>query len=124
MCKYCENKHNFADVGVKDMHGKYHVYLACGSSDVPESDRFDCCPKCGTPLGEVKPLTVEQLREMDGKPVFVVDSENNERLWCVVSICRHEFQADIPGCDHFWYEECTYGERWTAFDREPKGEAE
>ena len=33
---------------------------------------------------EMKPLTMEELIEMDGKPVYCVDGENHRR-WCVVN---------------------------------------
>lgn len=82
---------------------------------------IDFCPKCGTPLGEVNPLTVEQLKEREGKPVFVVDNEHKEKIWCIIANYNNSVQAEIAGCDHFWYEQKNYGTTWVAFDREPKG---
>lgn len=44
-------------------------YLPTNNGDA-KSVPVNHCPNCGAPLTQPKPLTVEQLREMDGGPVY------------------------------------------------------
>jgi len=63
-----------------------------------------------------KPLTIEELRQMNGKPVWIVWSDN-----------RIKSQWWIPG-DYSWYVmefddpimERRYGEKWIAYRHKPK----
>lgn len=138
MCKYCDNQFDGEnpivplvniDGGIELVieNGFLYAYCPCGKKVVTE---IDVCPKCGTPLGEVKPLTVEQLREKDAKPIFVVSLNGNEKTWCIMSFptdiieTEYTIGAYMAGIEHTWYSLEDYGKTWTAFDREPKGEAE
>lgn len=38
------------------------------------------CPECGRPTGENKPLTLEELREMDGKPVWIGEKDKRSHI--------------------------------------------
>lgn len=87
---------------------------------------IDFFQKCGNPLGEVKPLTVEQLRNMDGKPVYIKDIEEDDGKWYIVKSLSDEYADrwlrvnDSTGIALGRIEKgitCCY-------DREPKGEAE
>ena len=71
-----------------------------------------------TPPNE--PLTLEQLREMDGEPVWVVPRgmhEKDEPMWCVLE----SPMALIPGVDYWSWDFDGYGETWLAY-RRPKEE--
>lgn len=68
------------------------------------------------------PLTLEQLREMDGEPVWVVPTgthEKDEPMWCVLE----SPMALIPGVDYWSWDFDGYGETWMAYRRPPEGEA-
>lgn len=69
-----------------------------------------------------EPLTLEQLREMDGNPVWVVPRgmyENFEPLWCVLE----RSMALIPGEEaYFSWDFDGYGEIWIAYRRPPEGD--
>ena len=72
-----------------------------------------------TPPNE--PLTLEQLQEMDGEPVWVVPIGKCKwatRQWCVLAAD----EALIPGVDHWWWPFEGYGETWIAYCRPPEGE--
>ena len=73
-----------------------------------------------TPPNE--PLTMEELREMDGEPVWVVPRgmhEKDEPMWCVLE----SPMALIPGVDYWSWDFDGYAETWIAYRRPPEGEA-
>ena len=68
-----------------------------------------------------EPLTLEQLRQMDGEPVWVVPIGKCKwatRQWCVLAAD----EALIPGVDHWWWSFEDYGETWIAYRRPPERE--
>ena len=72
-----------------------------------------------TPPNE--PLTLEELREMDGEPVWVVPRgmhEKDEPMWCVLE----SPMALIPGVDYWSWDFDGYAETWIAYRRPPEGE--
>ena len=72
-----------------------------------------------TPPNE--PLTLDELREMDGEPVYVVPIGKCKwatRQWCVLAAD----EVLIPGVDHWWWSFEDYGETWIAYRRPPEGE--
>lgn len=72
-----------------------------------------------TPPNE--PLTLDELREMNGEPVWVVPIGKCKwatRQWCVLTAD----EALIPGVDHWWWSFEGYGETWIAYRRPPEGE--
>ncbi len=78
-----------------------------------------------TPQNE--PLTIEQLREMDGEPVWVESIQEQQTQpegWCVIGIFgRGRFLcALIPGDEDTPWELDTYGKCWLAYRRPPEGE--
>ena len=69
-----------------------------------------------------EPLTLEQLREMDGEPVWVVPRgthEKDEPMWCVLE----SPMALIPGVDYWSWDFDGYAETWIAYRRPLEGEA-
>ena len=74
-----------------------------------------------TPPNE--PLTLEELREMDGEPVWVVPRgthEKDEPMWCVLE----SPMALIPGVDYWSWDFDGYAETWIAYRRPPEGEVD
>lgn len=72
-----------------------------------------------TPPNE--PLTLDELRKMDGAPVWVVPIGKCKwatRQWCVLAAD----EVLIPGVDHWWWSFEDYGETWIAYRRPPEGE--
>ena len=68
-----------------------------------------------------EPLTLEELREMDGEPVWVVPRgmhEKDEPMWCVLE----SPMALIPGVDYWSWDFDGYAETWIAYRRPPEGE--
>ena len=67
------------------------------------------------------PLTLEELREMDGKPIWVVNSstkkgEGFSDEWALVSV-RRKTAESVGTIYHFE----NYGDYWLAYRRKPEG---
>ena len=71
-----------------------------------------------------KPLTIEELKQVDICPVYVVPLDHDYRHyggWCV--FYGGPATAAIPGVDHWDWELVDYGETWIAYrHKPPKGE--
>ena len=79
-----------------------------------------------TPPNE--PLTLEQLREMDGEPVWIKRLKGLsvcDTGWAVVDVCPNQIRV-------WWFgsevedepSEKDYGETWLAYRRPPEGEGD
>ena len=79
-----------------------------------------------TPPNE--PLTLEELREMNGEPVYVVPANEYSELgkWCVISIGDSDDYscALVPGVEYWSWKFEGYGEQWLAYRRPPEGETD
>ncbi len=62
-----------------------------------------------------EPLTVEELREMDGEPVWVCTMDGKAATWMFAYYDRCENLTDVAG-----YED--YGSVWLAYRRKPEEE--
>lgn len=76
-----------------------------------------------------KPLTIEELRQMDGEPVWVSDRKYpSDSGYCVIRAPKDTFSdhgdryciAEIPGCECGWHEFEKYGVDWIAYRHKPK----
>lgn len=75
-----------------------------------------------------EPLTLEQLREMDEEPVYVVPKDKPAHCggWCGVTVwkCdRYSYVSLLRDADSGWGFE-KYGKTWIAYRRPPEGEAD
>lgn len=73
-----------------------------------------------------EPLTIEQLREMDGEPVYVVPKDKPAHCggWCGVTVwkCdRYSYVSLLRDADSGWGFE-KYGKTWIAYRRPPEGD--
>ena len=69
-------------------------------------------------------LTLDQLRKMDNKPVWVVPqkSEHDYCGWCVVSVSKYgdeHSSAEIPGVEYWDWKFESYGKTWIAYAYPP-----
>lgn len=74
-----------------------------------------------------EPLTLEELREMDEEPVYVVPKDKPAHCggWCGVTVwkCdRYSYVSLLRDADSGWGFE-KYGKTWIAYRRPPEGEA-
>lgn len=62
-----------------------------------------------------KPLTIEELRGMDGEPVWVTTDRLHQAAsgWCVLK----EDCALVPGTECYWWKLEDYGKTWLAYCR-------
>lgn len=138
-CPICKKKALF--VGVHDDEGNYHGLVGCEYENDPWSglsyalhhEGWGDCPLCtdgaystmGGMLFDTaedaisalsppnEPLTIEELREMNGEPVWV----ERENAWGIVEI--QEGKPFIFGTNF----ECGYSPHWNIYRRPPEGEA-
>ena len=73
-----------------------------------------------------EPLTLDELREMDGEPVYVVPKDKPAHCggWCGVTVwkCdRYSYVSLLRDADSGWGFE-KYGKTWIAYRRPPEGE--
>lgn len=94
MCKFCENGYDDVVCYLPTDNG--------GGDDLPQN----YCQNCGSPLTEPAPLTLEQLREMDGEPMYVVfkgdEYSEAQSHWCFIS------GGDVYPCDWQGVQDYTY----------------
>ena len=63
------------------------------------------------------PLTLEELREMDGEPVWICDPDGSDGMWALVDLEYELCRTAKGGIAIF----DTYGKTWLAYRRKPKG---
>lgn len=80
-------------------------------------DAFDNAPQVEVkelPVND--PLTLEQLREMGGEPVWVECLENKDySVWTIVDFC-----LDGIHTKYFYADFNYYGDEWLAYRRKPE----
>lgn len=114
--------------------GSYNNMLRCREAREKIIDRFLAAFAEGYRLGkedvEAEPLTIEQLRQMDGQPVWIKqlkDLSVCDTGWALIDICpdREEKLYDIrvwwPGSEvEDEPSEEDYGNTWVAYGRPPE----
>lgn len=78
---------------------------------------------CFVDTNKMSPLTLNQLREMDGQPVWVVDVGPHKWYgpgWAIVDRDNCLVRT-VKNWNAVFFE--SYGERWLAYRRPPEGEA-
>ena len=147
-CPFCGKKSLF--IGVHDDEGNYHGPLGCEYENDPWSglsyalhhEGWGDCPLCtdgaystmGGMLFDTaedaisalsppnEPLTLEQLREMDGEPVWIVDVGPHKWYgpgWAIVDRDNCLVRT-AKNWNPVFFER--YGERWIAYRCPPEGE--
>lgn len=66
-----------------------------------------------------EPLTLEELRDLHGKPVWIHRTEDGQGWWSVVRISDTRLYTDYGA----WCDLRDYGETWIAYRRPPKEES-
>ena len=150
-CPICKKKAVF--VGVHDDEGNYHGLMGCEYENAPWSglsyalhhEGWGDCPLCtdgaestmGGMLFDTaeeaisalsppnEPLTMEELRKMDGEPVYMTfpsDTGNQCGHWALVGTQRWGAVSLIYGCGWSSYESAveTLGAKF--YRRPPEGE--
>lgn len=127
-CEYCTNginiKGDWTDLQIHKEDDEWWITaLGDGRADL----KLNYCPMCGTHLTEPKPLTLDELKQREGKPVWV--KRINEECdicgdgWCVIDFWS--------GCVNVWWfgsevedtpNESDYGKTWLAYDREVRND--
>ena len=152
-CPICKKKVLF--VGVHDDEGNYHGLVGCEYENDPWSglsyalhhEGWGDCPLCtdgaystmGGMLFDTaeeaisalsppnEPLTIEQLRKMDGEPVWVKCLKPSQ--YADPPVRWRILEKSITGNFGVWNGDCalierTYGVDWLAYRRPPEGEVD
>ena len=69
----------------------------------------------------LKPLTLEELRRMDGEVVYIPESEEYFSGMGIVSVSQ-EMVVDVGGMEDGFWPFSDYGENWLAYRSKPKEE--
>lgn len=97
-------------------------HASCCMKDIPSRAAFiiNYCPECGRPLAPSEPLTLEQLKEMEGKPVWTQFIDGSGGCWGLIATSELGLHAITGDCSSQW--ESWYGITWIAYERKPKEE--
>ena len=161
-CPICKKKAVF--VGVHDDEGNYHGLMGCEYENAPWSglsyalhhEGWGDCPLCtddaestmGGMLFDTaeeaisalsppnEPLTLEELREMDGEPVYIIAKDMGIAEWNVITgkePIAIAYDCPMPGfksvvegiafANGRAFRAGAYGITWLAYRRPPEGEA-
>lgn len=72
---------------------------------------------------ENKPLTLEQLKRMDGEPVWIKGSDAKTSGWALIKGKREKQIANCPDDWNISYYLKDYGKTWIAYPRKMEQEA-
>ena len=110
----------------KGCHGICRMCIGVECADLyPMIDRLADYEDTGLTPEEVKalvptpnaPLTLEELREMDGQPVWFCKCHNGLCNWCVID---HTNETNIFFTDGTVRLMSSYGDGWMAYRRRPE----
>ena len=108
--------------------GSYNNLLQYRETREKIIDRFLAAFAEGYRLGkedvEAEPLTIEQLRQMDGQPVWIKqlkDLSVCDTGWALMDTCTDRIRVWWPGSEvEDEPSEENYGKTWVAYDRPPE----
>ena len=154
-CPICKKKAVF--VGVHDDEGNYHGLMGCEYENAPWSglsyalhhEGWGDCPLCtddaestmGGMLFDTaeeaisalsppnEPLTLEELREMDGEPVYLIVDDQYEplKMWALIEVVETAncviLTSNLGGRNEYYDNDEMKDDGVTAYRRPPEGEA-
>lgn len=127
-CHELEDCANFESCGDA---GYYSVVCGVNNGGCGESGRYGRTEEDAIAAwnrgAPARKLTIDELREMDGQPAWVVDEISRNAHWCLVSLKFNLYNVvrdeDILlGSDGNFYLLQEYGDDFTAYDRPPGGD--
>ena len=77
--------------------------------------KINFCPMCGEPLKEPEPLTLDELKARDRRPVWISDGEFCGWTICKADSAKQVYFDDMLNLAVYLKD---YGKTWLAFDRE------
>lgn len=97
------------------------------SMDGWEGEKIDYCPYCSQCLTPEEPLTAEELKQMDGEPVWVVDTIHDHGSGYYLVNLNYKFALDIPGAvwpviidkDGWFFKFCNLGDGIAVYRHKP-----
>jgi len=118
-CKMIENCEPLSIQTVEGGKRWLHCYTINGGTRKERTECYEIkyCPYCGELLTEPEPLTAEELRERDRRPIWISDG----------SFCGWTIYKAYDAKQVFFDDELNlsvylkdYGKTWLAFDRESR----
>lgn len=111
-----ENKFEFGWIGCQECR----VFINYINNQRGKSEAIAAWNRRAQP--ENKPLTLDELRQMDGEPVYTVGvgANRTKRYWCLVMLARKSVCAVIGDEMVCVGAFCQYSETWLAYRSKPK----
>lgn len=97
------------------------------SLDGWEGEKIDYCPYCNQRLTPEEPLTLEELKQMNWEPVWVIDKQNHENNGYYLVNLNYEPFFDkqdakwpvLMGTDGNFFKMCDIGNGLTVYRHKP-----
>lgn len=127
-CSRCNSLVSMGEKGEYDISRNYHFCPMCMTPLTDEAvemvmERLEALKNGeGNNVPTNEPLTIEELRKMDGEPVWVEFEDGSGGLWGIVHITIFAQIVFANGL-HCTIGERYYGKSYKAYRRPPEGEA-
>lgn len=107
--------------GLRSAAGSYALFYGAPRGDLEQA--ADVIEELAAKLEpSSEPLTLEELRGMDGEPVYVMDlTDGNPELTGYIVFRYHNKDGFNPRGGG-WFYACGYGRTWLAYRRRPEEE--
>ncbi len=104
-----------------DYTGDYDEYVQVAQEMVVDVlEAINSAPIISSPLNA--PLTLDELREMDGEPVWCVSAINSKSEWAILHIAEQpkDWFISTAGASCGFGDKDTYGKTWWAYHCKPE----
>ena len=73
-------------------------------------------------IGENEPLTLDELRQMDGEPAYFVSLRDGFSAWGIVHVVNmsQSWFIAVSGCERAFGDRDSYGTAWIGYRHKPK----
>jgi len=136
-CKYCKDENSLLSGEDWRVFIRGNEMICSIGSDEHDHKKVNICPMCGRPLTEPQPLTLDQLKQMGGEPVYIRLGDGDQ-FWSIVAVDNGELGLLGECYDHECPDEAFYGMvhndpaghfglhvlGWLAYDRKPERDGE
>lgn len=126
-CDFCSTQYTPSDWNEGGAHdfrirddALYYYDSQCGWEGI----EVKYCPMCGRGLEPVQPLTLDELRKMNGKPVWCESLRNGQGEWAILRIVEmsKSWFIALAGAERGFGDKDNYGKIWLAYRRKPEQE--
>lgn len=129
-CPFCPGEAAIVNFKPHQPEGYWQVMCRkCGIKTRYHQGKYDAVKAWNTRAGdENPPLTLEELRQMEGEPVYIIYNADGDGMWRIFHQIDDNFGADSGPGEYAKFEDGSsleawkYGKTWLAYRRKPEGE--